>query len=98
MSPRIHSPVERMLEISRNMQVLQDAPAVPIVSSISLDCVSVLPVCILRLLYNKMMMTLAMTSFPGPEEQLDIMGTAKLVDIIPSLGHMPGNMGKQNLM
>ena len=94
---RIHSPVERMLKISRNMGSLSKAPAVPLVVSTTFDWVSLLPVWILRSIYNKMMPTLGMTSFPGPEEEIVFMDNARLVDIYSALGHMTGKLGKNKI-
>ena len=87
-----------MLKISRNMEGLSEAPAVPQVVSIMLDFVSLLPVWILRLFYSKMMMTMGMTSFPGPEREVAVMDKTKLVDIIPAMGLMTGKLGKHNFI
>ena len=76
-------PKKRMLEISRNMEDLQKTPVVPMVMSITLDLLSLMPVWILRSFYNRFRMTLGMTSFPGPEDQFLVMDSTRLVDIIP---------------
>ena len=87
-----------MLEISKDMQARDDAPAVPIFIGIFLDCAGLLPVWILRIAYNKHMTTMFMTSLPGPAKQLDLIETSRLVDIIPSLGHPAGHLGTWNSM
>ena len=38
--------------------------------------------------------SLGTTNFPGPDAELDIMGNARLVEIIPAIGHPRSSVGK----
>ena len=53
-----------------------------------------LPVKIIELIYHHHHVTLYMTSIPGPRTELNAMGCAKLVEVIPALGHLRNSMGK----
>ena len=46
-----------------------------------------LPPSLLDFMLSLFRMTLGMSNVPGPDRELDVMGTAKLVEIIPAIGH-----------
>ena len=63
---------------------------------------SVLPVKFIGLLYQMSPLThvtVGMTNIPGPHEELNVLGSARLVEIIPVMGHpYDSTLGKPVLM
>ena len=92
-SPRIASGDERVKEIAAYLGALQSAPTVPIVAALVCDMIGLLPICLVRLFYNKVMVSIGMTSFPGPEEELPLVNGVKATGIIAAIGHQPGFVG-----
>ena len=93
-STEVRNCAARLHELSKKIEKFQAHSATPIVCSWLLKTSSLMPVWILRLFYNKMMNTMTISSFAGPESRLDIFRTATLTDIALALGHPPGSVGK----
>ena len=60
--------------------------------------ITLLPVKLIGLMYNRYHVTLCITGVAGPRNELTLLGNAKLVEFIPVLGHLRTSVGKMNLV
>lgn len=56
--------------------------------------ITLLPLKLMGLMYKQFHVTLCMTSVAGPRIELDLLGSAKLVELISVLGHLRTSVGK----
>ena len=90
--PGLKTPEERLLKISKDLRATNEAPAGPIALSLLLDLITLLPVWVMKALYENAQFSLIMSNFPGPDRLY--FGGNQLVDLYVALGHGPGKVGK----
>ena len=92
-SPRIASAKERIRQVASNLKTLQGMPTGPTGCGWMTEVLALLPEYLIRLLHDNMMMTFIMTSIPGPEVEIPMLGDAKLTGMCWALSHV-SNVGK----
>ena len=92
-STTITSARGRLGQVSKRVKPVDELDAIPIIFNWFSLIATLVPVWALRLVYDRAMMTVGMTSLPGPVEEVELFDNVRLVDLIPALGHFPGKLG-----
>ena len=88
------SPAQQLEVISESVLPASVFAPGPVITNWLAHLFMLLPARFGELLLSLLHTTVGMTNIPGPDAELDVMGSAKLVEVIPAIGHPIGTIGK----
>ena len=88
------SPAQRLKAISGSVLPASVFQTVPFINNWIVNLAILLPAKFVPIMFNFLHTTVGMTNVPGPDAELDVMGSARLVEVIPAIGHPISTTGK----